>query len=96
MRWLALAAIGLVALLYARPLQSYLGAKHELAQREGEVRALKQQRRQLQNRLARSTTPEALAREARRLGFVRPGERLFIVKGVSAWLHSKATIEKGG
>jgi cell division protein FtsB len=87
MRWLALAAIGLVALLYARPLQSYLGAKHELAQRADEVKTLKQQRRQLQHRLARSTTPEALAREARRLGFVRPGERLFIVKGVSAWFH---------
>jgi cell division protein FtsB len=96
MRWLALAAIGLVALLYARPLQSYLGAKHELAQRAGEVKTLKQQRRQLQHRLARSTTPEALAREARRLGFVRPGERLFIVKGVSAWLHSKTTIKRGG
>jgi cell division protein FtsB len=87
MRWLALAAIGLVALLYARPLQSYVGAKHDLARRAAEVEALKHQRRQLQHRLARSTSPEALAREARRLGFVRPGERLFIVKGVSAWLH---------
>jgi cell division protein FtsB len=96
MRWLALAAVGLVALLYARPLQSYLGAKHALAQRAAEVSALKQQRRALQHRLARSTTPDALAREARRLGFVRPGERLFIVKGVSAWLHRKATIGKGG
>jgi cell division protein FtsB len=90
MRWLALAAVGVVALLYARPLQSYFGAKHELAQRAAEVTALKQQRRALQHRLARSTTPEALIREARRLGFVRPGERLFIVKGVSAWLHRKA------
>ncbi len=96
MRWLALAAIALVALLYARPLQSYFGTKHELAQRAGEVKALKQERRQLQRRLARSTTPEALAREARRLGLVRPGERLFIVKGISAWVHSKATIGRGG
>jgi cell division protein FtsB len=96
MRWLALAAIGVVALLYARPLQSYLGAKHELARRTAEVSALKQQRRALQHRLARSTTPDALTREARRLGFVRPGERLFIVKGISRWLHAKATIAKGG
>jgi cell division protein FtsB len=96
MRWLALAAIALVALLYARPLQSYFGTKHELAQRAGEVKTLKQERRQLQRRLARSTTPEALAREARRLGLVRPGERLFIVKGISAWVHSKATIGRGG
>jgi cell division protein FtsB len=96
MRWLAVAAVGLVALLYARPLENYLGAKHELARRATDVRTLKQQRRALQHRLARSTSPEALAREARRLGFVRPGERLFIVKGVSAWLHRKATIGGGG
>ena len=85
-RWLALGAIFVGALLYARPLQNYLGVRHELARRAAEVSALKQQRRGLQHRLARSTTPEALAREARRLGLVRPGERLFIVKGVSAWL----------
>ncbi len=24
-------------------------------------------------------------REARRLGYVKPGERLFIVKGINAW-----------
>ena len=94
MRWLALAAIGVAALLYARPLQSYFGAKHELARRAAEVEALKQQRRALQHQLARSTTPDALAREARRLGFVRPGERLFIVKGISAWLHGRATIKR--
>ena len=96
MRWLSVAAIGLVALLYARPLQSYLGAKHELAQRTADVTTLKEQRRALQRRLARSTSPEAITREARLLGFVRPGERLFIVKGISAWLHRKATIGKGG
>jgi cell division protein FtsB len=96
MRWLALAAIGMVALLYARPLQSYFGARHDLAQRSAEVQALKQERRALERRLARSTTPQALTEEARRLGFVRPGERLFIVKGVSAWLHHKATIARSG
>ena len=94
MRWLALAAIGVAALLYARPLQSYFGAKHELARRAAQVQALKQERRALQHQLARSTTPDALAREARRLGFVRPGERLFIVKGISAWLHGRTTIKR--
>ena len=96
MRWLPVAAIGVVALLYARPLQSYFGARHELAQRTAEVETLKQDRRALERRLAQSTTPQALTEEARRLGLVRPGERLFIVKGVSAWLHRKATIARGG
>jgi hypothetical protein len=26
-----------------------------------------------------------VTREARRLGYVKPGERLFIVKGIGAW-----------
>ena len=95
-RWLAVGAILLVALLYARPLRSYLGTKHELAQRAADVRALKTEKRDLQRRLAQASTPEALQQEARRLGLVRPGERLYIVKGITAWLHSKTTIAKGG
>jgi cell division protein FtsB len=96
MRWLALGAIVLAALLYARPLRSYLGTKQELAQRAADVKALKAEKRELQRRLAQASTPEALQQEARRLGLVHPGERLYIVKGITAWLHSKATIAKGG
>jgi cell division protein FtsB len=96
LRWLAVGALVLLGLLYARPLRSYLNTKHDLAKRATDVRTLKADRRALQHRLAESTSSEALTRQARRLGLVRPGERLFIVKGVSAWLHDKATIERGG
>jgi cell division protein FtsB len=96
LRWLAVGAILLVALLYARPLRSYLGTKKELAQRSADVRALQAEKRDLQHRLATAHTPEALEREARRLGLVRPGERLFIVKGISAWVHAHTTIGNGG
>jgi cell division protein FtsB len=96
MRWVAVGAIVLVGLLYARPLRSYFETKHELARRAAEVRELKVDRRALQHRLAESSTGEALTQQARRLGLVRPGERLFIVKGISAWLKDKATIERGG
>ncbi len=34
-------------------------------------------------RLERATSLDALAREARRIGFVRPEEHLFIVKGTA-------------
>jgi cell division protein FtsB len=90
MRWVAVGAILLVGLLYARPIRSYLGTKHELAQRVADVHALKAEKRELQHRLADASTPEALQREARRLGLVRAGERLFIVKGITAWIQSKA------
>jgi cell division protein FtsB len=95
-RWLAVGAILLAGLLYARPLRSYLGTKHELARRSADVKALKTEKRELQHRLAQASTPEALQQEARRLGLVRPGEKLFIVKGITAWLHKKTTIAKGG
>ena len=85
LRWLAVGAIVLVGLLYARPLRSYFDAKHDLARRAADVQTLKAERRALQHRLAESTSSEALARQARRLGLVRPGERLFIVKGINAW-----------
>ena len=94
LRWLAVGAILLVALLYARPLRSYLNTKQQLAQRAADVRALEAEKRDLQHQLADASTPEALQREARRLGLVRPGERLFIVKGISKWVRT--TIHKGG
>ncbi len=96
LRWLAVGAIVLVGLLYARPLRSYLDAKHDLAKRATDVRTLKTERRALQHRLAESTSSEALTRQARRLGLVHPGERLYIVKGVPAWLRGTATIDRGG
>jgi cell division protein FtsB len=96
LRWLAAGAIVLVGLLYARPLRSYLSTKSDLARRVADVRTLKAEKRALERRLAEASTSEALQRQARRLGLVRPGERLFIVKGIAAWVHSKATIGKGG
>ena len=92
LRWLAVGAILLVALLYARPLRSYLNTKQQLAQRAADVRALEAEKRDLQHQLADASTPEALQREARRLGLVRPGERLFIVKGISKWVKTHTTI----
>ena len=98
MRWIGLAAIVLVGLLYARPLRSYIDTKHELTGRTADVQALKAEKRELQHRLAQSSTGEALVEQARRLGYVRPGERLYIVKGIGAWVHARtrATIDKGG
>lgn len=97
LRWVGVAAIVLVGLLYARPLHSYVQAKHDLATRTADVQALRAEKRELQHRLAESSTGEALTEQARRLGLVRPGEKLYIVKGISAWVHGgKTTIEHGG
>ena len=56
-----------------------------LNRRQHEVAKLRDEKRQLEQRLATVGTGDALIREARRLGLVKPGERLFIVRGISAW-----------
>jgi cell division protein FtsB len=96
LRWLALAAVVLVALLYYKPLRTYFQTRDTLAQRSTEVRSLRAERRTLERRLAAAGTNEALIRQARRLGLVRPGERLFIVKGIEAWRRGRSTIRRHG
>lgn len=88
-----MAVVGFVAFLYSQPLRSYLSTRDALAGRSQEVQALRAQKLRLERRLADSDTPAALTREARRLGYVKPGERLFIVKGIAAWrrLHEQAS-----
>ena len=46
---------------------------------------LELQKQRLQRQLGSSTSLSTLAREARALGYVRPGEHLFIVKGINDW-----------
>ena len=75
----------LVGLLYARPLQQLLRRRSTTSRAaRADVQALQAEKRELQHRLAESSTGEALTAQARRLGLVRPGEQLFIVKGLSA------------
>jgi cell division protein FtsB len=86
-RALALAGVAVVALFYWKPLRTYQHTRTVLHRREAEVALLRQQQQQLQHRLATVGTGEQLTREARRLGLVKPGEQLFIVRGIAAWRH---------
>jgi cell division protein FtsB len=93
-RWFAVGALVLIGLLYYRPLKAYVDAHAQLAQREQAVLKLKEQRARLKQQLGSSTSVATLAREARaRLGYVRPGEHLFIVKGINEWRrHERETL----
>ena len=93
LRWLAVGLLALVAFLYYKPLRTYIATRHELTQQRHEVQVLAAQKAALETRLAVSTSTAALAREARRLGLVLPGEHLYIVKGIPAWRKAqRATI----
>jgi len=85
LRWVGVALLVFVALFYYRPARAYLHAHSTLAMRQADVHALETQKRALERKLAASRSAAVLAREARRLGYVRPGEHLYIVKGIAAW-----------
>ena len=90
LRWCILGVAAFVAFLYYQPLSSYLETRSALNERAAEVEQLRQQRARLQARLEDAATLTALAREARRMRLVRPGERIFIVKGVEEWRRAQA------
>jgi len=93
LRWCILGVSLAVAFLYYQPLSTYFETRSALNERSAEVTQLRQERDRLQVRLADSATVTALAREARRMRLVRPGERIFIVKGVDEWRRAQARKE---
>jgi cell division protein FtsB len=90
-RWLAVMLVVAIGYAYYHPLRSWLETRHELSSRRAEVARLESDKRALRDRLQFSASSNALAREARRLGFIRPGEHLFIVKGIQAWKKAHVT-----
>jgi hypothetical protein len=95
-RWLAVLLIGMIGYAYYHPLRSWLETRSELQSRRAEVADLAAQRRELQQRLRAGATLDSLARQARALGYVRPGEHLFIVKGIKAWQKAHSRIDGSG
>ena len=90
LRWSITGVALFVAFLYYQPLSRYLETRSALNERAAEVDQLREERKRLQARLADSETVTALAREARRMRLVKPGERIFIVKGVAEWRRAQS------
>jgi Septum formation initiator len=87
-------AIGIVAIavyLYYRPIASYVETRNDLTTRRAEVESLRLVRAELELRLVNSTSVDSIEREARRIGWVKPGERLFVVKGIPAWRKARSS-----
>jgi cell division protein FtsB len=84
-RWFAVGALVLVGLLYYRPLHDYLQARSQRSVRVAAVRQLQREQASFRQRLRRASSLVVLAREARTLGYVRPGEHVFIVKDIPQW-----------
>jgi cell division protein FtsB len=91
LRWLAALVLVAIAFGYVHPIRAYRDARAEVAGQRSDVEHLERANAALDRRLKRTGTAEFVEREARRLGLVRPGERLFIVTGIDRWRK-----ERGG
>jgi cell division protein FtsB len=85
-RWDRLARVALlcvfavIVLLYVGPARSYVGALGQSSAREAEVERLEREQARLKARRAALSRPGTLEREARRLGYVKPGERPYVIE----------------
>jgi cell division protein FtsB len=82
--------LGLIALLYAGPLRAYYDKRELVNQQRTQVELLKSAKSELKLKLREASTLEAAEREARRLWYAKPGEHLYIVKGIDEWRKSRA------
>ena len=90
------ALVGVVSYLYYRPLASYYETRNDLVARNAEVESLRVARDSLELRLVNATSLQATQREARRIGYARPGEQLFVVKGIPAWRLTQRSVRGDG
>jgi Septum formation initiator len=91
--------LGLVlasAYFYYQPLSSYFETRSELEGRRAEVETLRIVKADLEGRLQSSTSLQATQREARRIGYVRLGEQLFVIKGIPEWRRTQRTLTRDG
>jgi cell division protein FtsB len=94
-RLFAVAALVLVGLLYYRPLHSYFASRAARGARLAEVRKLEREQANLERRLREASSPAALAAQERLLGYIRPGDQLFIVKNIPQWRHRQNAPRRG-
>jgi cell division protein FtsB len=87
----AVAIVGVAVYLYYRPIASYVETRNDLASSRAEVESLRLVKAELELRLVNSTSVDSIEREARRIGYVKPGERLFVVKGIPAWRKARSS-----
>jgi len=89
-RLLPIVVVVVVGYLYYRPLSNWFAMRRALAQSTAQVHTLRVEKASLERDVVQATSLAQLERSARQLGLVRPGERLFIVKGIPQWRRAHA------
>jgi cell division protein FtsB len=76
-----LAVLGIILLLYIRPVAHWVQQRATASHSRADLRQLQAERDRLQNRLRSLTGPGAIDRGARSMGMVKPGERAYVIEG---------------
>ena len=71
--------VGIVA-LYVGPARSYWTALGDSKTKSAEVKRLQREHDRLQARKRALSQPDTLEREARKLGYVLPGEKAYVIE----------------
>jgi cell division protein FtsB len=79
-----LVVLAVVAGLYLQQAVAYLSVRSEANQQHGIVLRLERQNRQLARQEQTLNSPATIESDARALGMVRPGERSYVVTGMSS------------
>jgi cell division protein FtsB len=66
--------------LYIGPARSYWTARGESERRQAEVERLEREHERLKARKKALGTPQTLETEARKLGYVLPGEKAYVIE----------------
>ena len=69
-----------IVLLYIGPARSYVAALGQSKARDAEVRKLEAEHQRLDARRRALQRPGVLESEARRIGYVKPGERAYVIE----------------
>ena len=93
--WLG-ALLAATAYFYYQPLASYFETRSQLEAQRAEVETLRIVKADLEGRLQSTTSLQATKREARRIGYVLPGEQLFVVKGIPDWRRTQRSLRRDG
>lgn len=94
-RWSAIFVLGMVALLFVRPVAMSLLSFHRtaavLAERRAEVRQLSQRNRDLMRLNRYYQTDAYVVEQGRRFGMVRPGEISYVIRDLA---HPESTARR--
>jgi cell division protein FtsB len=83
-RWALIGVFAFVLILYVGPAARWVSTYRQAKEKRAEVASLQAENRSLRNQQAALQGASSLERQARRLGMVRAGEKLYVISGTGA------------